>query len=72
MNKDEDPLELARRTIESLRQEERLHKEFINQCLEILPPSYDADEAGEAIILTFLKDMTDIARVIAKLTSDYR
>ncbi len=48
------------------------HDEFVNACLEIIPPSYDGDEAGEAIVLRFLKDMSDLAGILARLTSDYR
>jgi len=50
----------------------REHDEFVNECLEIIPPSYDGDEAGEAIVLRFLKDMSELAGILARLTSDHR
>ena len=75
MVNDEKPLtelEMANRTIAALREDNELHEDFVVKCTELLPPSYDADEAAEAIILHFLKDMQEIGRIVAKLTADYR
>jgi hypothetical protein len=68
----EDALELARETITALREDNKAHEDFINECLELIPPSYDADEGQESIVLRFLKDMAEVGRILAKLTSDYR
>jgi hypothetical protein len=68
----EDALELARKTIAALREDNKLYEDFVIQCTELIPPSYDGDEAAEAIIIRFLTDMQSLAQVIAKLTSDYR
>ena len=48
------------------------HDNFITEITELMPPSYDADEAVEAVILKFMKDISEVGRVIAKLTADYR
>ena len=48
------------------------HEHFIEEVGELLPPSYDADEAVESIIIRFLTDMQSLASIIAKLTADYR
>jgi len=68
----EDALSVARKTIAQLREELEVHEQFVVDCTELLPPSYDADEAPESIILRFLKDMSEVGRIIAKLTADYR
>lgn len=56
----------------SLREENKLHADWLVEVSELLPPSYDADEAVEAIIITFVKDMTELGRITAKLGADYR
>jgi len=48
------------------------HDNFIEEVGALLPPSYDGDEAMEAIILGFLRDMQKLGQIIAKLTADYR
>jgi len=50
----------------------REHDEFVSSCLDIIPSGYDSDEAGEAIVLRFLRDMSELAELLARLTSDYR
>lgn len=59
-------------SIDALRDDNKQHEEFLQEVSSLLPPSYDADEAVEAIIITFVKDMTELGRISAKLTSDYR
>jgi predicted nucleic acid-binding Zn-ribbon protein len=67
-----DENDSLRAECQELRTECKQHEEFIEEVSELLPPSYDADEAVEAIILRFLKDMQNLAQIIAKLTADYR
>jgi uncharacterized protein YlxW (UPF0749 family) len=83
MAKDEDEQEVELQALrdenDSLRQEcaelkaeNKQHEDFINEVSGMLPPSYEGDEAVEAIIVRFLTDMQSIASIIAKLTADYR
>lgn len=83
MAKDEDEQEVELQALrdenDSLRQEctelkaeNKQLKDFVDEVTGLLPPSYDGDEAAEAIILQFLQDMQSIASIIAKLTADYR
>ena len=51
---------------------EQEHEEFVNECCSLIPESYDGDEAPEAIVLRFLKDMSDLGGILARLTSSYR
>lgn len=48
------------------------HDDFVVECTELIPEGYDGDEAAEAIILRYLKDMSDLGGIIARLTSAYR
>jgi len=67
-----DEIDSLRVECQELRAEKKHHDDFITEACEQLPPSYDVDEAVEAIILKFLKDMQSLAQIIAKLTADYR
>jgi hypothetical protein len=67
-----DALELARHTINELREEAKLHEDFVVACTELIPEGYDNDESAESIILRYLKDMDTFAGIIARLTSAYR
>lgn len=67
-----DENDSLRQECQELRAENKEHEDFITKVSELLPPSYDADEAVEAIILRFVKDMQSLGQVIAKLTADYR
>ena len=67
-----DENDSLRQENQELRTEKKEHDDFITEIAEMLPPSYDADEAIEAIVISFLKDMQLLGQVIAKLTSDYR
>jgi hypothetical protein len=67
-----DENDSLRQECQELRAENKEHDDFINEATGMLPPSYDGDEAPEAIILGFLKDMQKLAQIIAKLTADYR
>jgi hypothetical protein len=68
----EATIELARKTIAQLREEAKLHEDFIEACTELIPEGYDSDESPESIILHFLRDMDKLAGIIARLTSAYR
>jgi predicted nucleic acid-binding Zn-ribbon protein len=57
---------------EDLKIYRKQHDDFVNEVGSLLPPSYDADEAIEAIIISFVKDMSEVGRIVAKLTADYR
>ena len=48
------------------------NEDFINEVVGMIPPSYDADDSPEGIITTFLKDMSEFGRIVARLTADYR
>lgn len=48
------------------------YEEFINNCCEFIPESYDQDVSAEQVILDYLKDMEKLGSIIAKLTSSYR
>jgi hypothetical protein len=65
-------LRQANETIRQLQREAKDHDEFVVACTELIPEGYDGDEAAEAIILRYLKDMDSLAGTIARLTSAYR
>jgi Tfp pilus assembly protein PilN len=48
------------------------HDDLMEEISALLPPSYDADEAIESIVVSFIKDMSEVGRIVAKLTADYR
>lgn len=56
----------------TLREEAKFHEEFVNECTGLIPEGYDGDEAPEAIILRYLKDMDALGGILARLTSSYR
>jgi hypothetical protein len=67
-----DENDSLRQESQELRAEKKEHEDFIEEISSLMPPSYDADEAVEAIILGFVKDMSEVGRIVAKLTADYR
>lgn len=67
-----DENDSLRQECQELRADKKDHEDFIEEVSALLPPSYDSEEAVEAIILQFLKDMQSLAQIIAKLTADYR
>jgi len=67
-----DSLRAENQELKYVREVNKQLNDFINEATGLLPPSYDMDEAPEAIIIRFLKDTSDLGRIIAKLTSDYR
>jgi hypothetical protein len=60
------------REIRQLKEEAKLHEEFVVKCTELIPEGYDGDEAAEAIVLRYLKDIETLAGIIARVTSAYR
>lgn len=48
------------------------YEDLINEYTGLIPEGYDGDEAPEAIILRYLKDMDALGGIIARLTSAYR
>jgi predicted nucleic acid-binding Zn-ribbon protein len=67
-----DENDSLRQECQELRAELKQHKGWIDEVTGLLPPSYDGDEAPEALIIHFLEDMQKVSQVIAKLTADYR
>jgi len=67
-----DENDSLRQRCQELEAENKQLKDFTDEITGLLPPSYDGDEAAEALILKFLQDMQSIASIIAKLTADYR
>jgi hypothetical protein len=61
-----------RQECRQLRGENKQLKDFVDEITGLLPPSYDADEAMEAIIIRYLGDMNSLGSIIARLTADYR
>ncbi len=61
-----------RKECQELRSEKKEHEDFINEVGALLPPSYDSDEAMEAIIVRYLGDINSLGAIIARLTADYR
>jgi hypothetical protein len=57
---------------EDLKADRKHHDDFLNEVGSLLPPSYDADDTMESIIIHFLTDMQSLAQIITKLTADYR
>jgi hypothetical protein len=57
---------------QELRAENKHFNDFFDEITGMLAPSYDADDSPEGIFKTFVKDMNDLGRIIAKLTADYR
>lgn len=51
---------------------EQEHDDFIEECCKYIPESYDGDEAAEAIILRYLKDLQDFASVLVKVIDPWR
>lgn len=49
---------------------EQVHTEFVNECLDLIPETYDSDEAGDAIILTYLRDVDTIMGLLNKLLNN--
>jgi hypothetical protein len=45
---------------EELREAERVHSELVNELLEGAPSTYDADEAAEAIVLRYVRDLEEM------------
>lgn len=48
------------------------YEALINEYTSLIPEGYDGDEAPEAIILRYLKDMDALGGILARLTSAYR
>lgn len=48
------------------------YESLINEYTALIPEGYDGDEAPEAIITKYLKDMDALGGIIARLTSAYR
>lgn len=67
-----DENDSLRQECQELRAEKKEHEDFINEVGSLLPPSYDSDEAIEAIIIRYLGDVNSLGAVIARLTADYR
>jgi hypothetical protein len=67
-----DENDSLRQECQELIAEKKQHEEFMEQLGSLLPPSYDADDSMEEIILAFAKDMSEFGRIVAKLTADYR
>ncbi len=67
-----DENDSLRQECQELRAGAKQHEDFMEEVGSMLPPSYDADEAIEAIVLSFIKDMSEVGRIVAKLTADYR
>jgi len=57
---------------EALKEARKEHEEFIEECSSLIPESYDGDEAVEAIITRYLRDVNTFAGLIARLTASYR
>jgi len=57
---------------EQLREAGKEHEDFIEECSALIPESYDGDEAVEAIILNYLRDVNTFAGLISRLTASYR
>src|SRR6201987_3399520 len=60
------------REIRQLKEEAKLYDEFLVKCTELIPEGYDGDEAAEAIVLRYLRDIGTLAGIIARITSAYR
>ena len=67
-----DENDSLRQECQDLRVAITAHEAFVEEIGKLLPPSYDSDDAMEAIVLYFLTDMQKLAQIIAKLTADYR
>jgi chromosome segregation ATPase len=67
-----DENDSLRAECQELRAEKKQHEDFLSEVGSLLPPSYDADDSMESIITKFVKDMSEVGRIIAKLTADYR
>lgn len=67
-----DENDSLRQKCQELMAENKQLKEMFDEMTGLLPPSYDADDSPEGIVITFLKDMADLGHTIAKLTADYR
>jgi hypothetical protein len=67
-----DENDSLRQECQELRAEKKQHEEFMEELGSLLPPSYDADDSMESIVLAFAKDMSEFGRIVAKLTADYR
>jgi len=72
-------MELAEREIArlqdengKLKEEAKLYEEFIQDLSVYIPDSYDGDDAAEAIILKWAKDVDTLAGIVSRLTSSYR
>lgn len=48
------------------------YEEFIIQCTELIPESYDGDESAESIIIRYLKDMEQMGGIMARMVAPYR
>jgi len=55
-----------------LREEKLFHDDFMVKVGELIPEGYDGDESIEAILMRYLKDMEQLAGIIARLTSAFR
>ncbi len=55
-----------------LRGEAEDHEKFIEELSVFVPDSYDGDEAAEALILRWAKDVDTLAGIVSRLTSSYR
>jgi len=67
-----DENDSLRQECQELRAEVKSYKDLYDEITGLLPPSYDADDSPEGIVKTFVEDMNDLGRIIAKLTADYR
>jgi uncharacterized coiled-coil DUF342 family protein len=67
-----DENDSLRQECQELRAENKEHKDFIAEVSAMIPPSYEADDTMEGIIIRFAKDMSEVGRIVAKLTADYR
>lgn len=67
-----DENDSLRQEIQELRAEKKEHDDFMEEIGGLLPPSYDADEAMESIIIRYIGDINSLGAIIARLTADYR
>ncbi|HWI69416.1 MAG TPA: hypothetical protein VNS88_13765 [Nitrospiraceae bacterium] len=67
-----DENDSLRQECQELRAEKKEHEDFINEIGALLPPSYDSDDAMEAIVIRYLGDINSLGAIIARLTADYR
>jgi len=57
---------------QKLKEEAKLYEEFIQDLSVYVPEAYDGDEAAEALILKWAKDVDTLAGIVSRLTSSYR